>query len=234
MTIKKHHRKFSALVLFSVVILVLINACNPGSQQSTTPTAEPVLEQASEQSPAEIKIGYCPTMAPYVQALAETRPYVTPVLYDNSAVAMQALQTGSVQAILIGRAAWSHELVENLRLVLLSDGLTLIVQQPGVIRYGDLEKVRIFTHEDRAAIQDLLPAQTDIIFFDDFDQMRAAMDGSVAVLLRWSQVSPVDNLLVPVDAAGLKIPGFRSPHFYYLAPNENALTLLLDSFDRDG
>jgi len=209
------HKKFFTAVVFCVMILTIILGCNP----------QP--EQTIQQPPPEIRMGYCPTMHPYVQNLAESHQEVIPVLYDNSAAAMQALQAGAVQAILIGRTAWAHELTTDLRLLLMSDGLTLIVQQPGFIRYEDVPKIRIFTHEDPAAVQSLIPIQTNVVYYDDFEQMIAEMDASVAVLLRWSQVSPTDNLLIPVDPSGLKTPAFRSPHLYYMAPMEETLTSLL-------
>ena len=216
----QHNQKY-IVVMLVLMILSLISGCNPQA------------EQMIEQSLPEIRIGYCPTMHPYVQELAENDEHVIPILYDNSAEAMQALHTGLVEAIIIGRAAWEHELTEDLRLLLMADGLTLIVQQPGFIRYEDLPRIRIFTLEDSEAIQSLIPVQDNVIFYDDFDQMLADMGRSAAVLMRWSQVSPVDGLLIPVDPTGLKIPGFRSPHLYYLAPMESTLSPLLNAQSAD-
>jgi hypothetical protein len=229
-TIKKNIMLASCYGLLSLFIL---SACQPNPEPIAQPSAVQTVEQSIEQPQTEILIGYCPTMAPHVQALVEHHPYLVPRRFDNSATAMGALQTGQVQAILIGRKAWENEHTDHLRLVLLSDGLTLIVQQPGVIRYEDLSRVRILTHESKTAIQDLLPTGTNIIHYDDYDQMRTNLDGTVALLLRWSQVLPTDNLLVPVDQAGLKIPAFRSPHFYYLAPMEETLSPLLTALSAD-
>lgn len=218
----KIHSHFGNItILVGLMILLILNGCNPQAEQN------------SEQSLPKIKIGYCITMEPHVQSLAEAHQNVIPVLYDNSAAAMQALHAGNVQASLIGRNAWEHELTEDLRLLLMADGLTLIVHQPGFIRYEDLSRIRIFTLEDPAAIQSLIPVQDNVIFYDDFDQMLADMGRSAAVLLRWSQVSPVDGLLIPVDMAGDKIPGFRSPHLYYLAPTEATLSFLLTALSPD-
>jgi hypothetical protein len=165
-----------------------------------------------------------------VQALAKTHQNVTPIRYENSAIAMDALHAGVVQAILIGRPARDHELTDDLRLLLVDDGLTLIAQHPGVIRFEDLPKIRIFTQEAEADFQDLIPVRINVVYYDDYNQMLADMDGSVAVLVRWSQVSPDDNLLIPVDTAGLKVPAFRSPHFYYLDALEADLTPIRNGF----
>lgn len=214
----------------SLLSLIVLSACQPKPEHIADPSVAQAVEQSSEQPQAEILIGYCPTMAPHVQALVEDHFYLVPRRFDNSAVAIGALYTGQVQVILIGRRAWENEHTDHLRLVLLSDGLTLIAQQPGAIRFEDLSQVRVLTHERKAAIQDLIPPGTNIIHYDDFDQMRADLDGTVALLVRWSQVLPTDNLLVPVDQAGLKIPAFRSPHFYYLASMEENLASLLAAF----
>ncbi len=216
----QHNQKYIVVILV-LMILSLISSCNPQAEQNI------------EQALPEIRIGYCLTMDPHVKNLAEAHQKVIPVLYENSAAAMQALQAGNVQAIVIGRSAWEHEIVEDLRLLLMADGLTLIVQQPGFIYYEDLPRIRILTHEDPTAIQSLIPVQNNVIFYDDFEQMLADMDASVAVLLRWSQVSPSDNLLIPVDPTGIKTPGFRSPHLYYLAPMETTLSPLLTAWSED-
>jgi hypothetical protein len=217
----------------ALLTLIVLSACQPITEQSSEPPTEEIIQPASEQPPTEIHLGYCPTMAPHVQAFIADHPSLVPQRFDNSALAMRALLAGQVQAILIGRSAWENERTDQLRLVLLSDGLTLIVQQPGAIRYEDLSRVRILTHESKAAIQDLLPPRTNIIHYDDYDQMRSALDGTVALLVRWSQVTPMDNLLVPVDQAGLKIPAFRSPHFYYLASMEEKVAPLLAAFSSE-
>jgi hypothetical protein len=218
---------------FGLLYLIILSACQPKPEPIAEPSVTQAAEQSNEQPQAEILIGYCPTMASHVQALVADQPYLVPRGFNNSALAMGALHAGQVQAILIGRRAWENEDLDQLRLVLLSDGLTLIVQQPGSIRFEDLSRVRILTHESRAIIQDLLPPGTNIIHYDDYNQMRTALDGTVALLLRWSQVSPTDNLLVPVDQAGLKIPAFRSPHFYYLVSMEENLAPLLAAFSSE-
>jgi len=214
-----HNHFGSITIVAGIMILLILVGCNPQA------------EQKIEQTLPEIRIGYCITMEPYVQSLAEAHQNVIPILYDNSAAAMQALYAGDLQASLIGRRAWEHETVEDLRLLLMDDGLTLIVQDPGFIRYEDLAKIHILTSEDQTAVQPLIPNLTNVVFYDNFDLMLSDVNASVAVLLRWSQVSPTDNLLIPVDPTGLKTPDFRSPHFYYLAPTEATLSPLLTSAD---
>jgi hypothetical protein len=219
MTITITRVKHSMKIISALVIsfIVLISACQPN------PAA--VIEQHLE----TVKVGYCPTMQPHIQALMSTHQSIIPELYDNSAAAMQALYEGQVQAILIGRTARQNELSDQLRLVRLVDGLTLITHQPGVIRFEDIPKITLLTCEDEAAIADLIPVRFNVVYFDEFDQMLVNFDATVAVLLRWSQVSPVDNLLVPVDAAGNKVAGFRSPHFYYLDAHEAALAGIINT-----
>lgn len=199
------------------MILALSSACNPKP------------EATGEQPLVEVKLGYCPTMQLHAQALAQTHKNVTLQQYENSGVALEALKVGQAHAVLIGRVAWQHEHTQDLRLVRLADGLTLIAQHPGVIHFEDLPKIRILTHEPEAAIQDLIPVRINVVYYEHFDEMRAAMDGSTAVLLRWSQVSLTDNLAIPVDGAGNKMSGFRSPHFYYLAAMEETLAPLLNA-----
>jgi len=204
--------------IFGLAILTILSAC------------QPKLETDLEVSISEISIGYCPTMAPYVQNLAETYTNLTLTRFDNSARALQALQAGQVQAVLIGRIAWQNELSESLRLVRLADGLTLIARQPGFIAYEDLSRLNILTTERESAAQSLLPDEAVVTYYSDFDQMMADLDASAGVLLRWSQVTPVDSLLTPVYGTGNKMPSFRSPHFYYLAPMEEKLAPLLTTF----
>lgn len=205
------------LIVLMVIILALFSACAPNP------------EATDEQHLAEVILGYCPTMQPHAQAIAGAHQNVTLQRFENSGAALAALKAGQVHAILIGRIAWQQEHNDDLRLVRLVDGLTLIAQHPGVIRFEDLPKIRIFTHEAEAAIKDLIPVRINVIYYDRYDEMRKALDASAAVLVRWSQVTPTDNLLIPVDGTGNKISGFRSPHFYYLNAMKTTLTTLLDA-----
>jgi hypothetical protein len=217
MIMKKNLYHSTAWLALLVMILALLGACNPKP------------EATGDQPLMEIKLGYCPTMQPHAQALAQAHQNVTLQQYENSGVALNALKAGQVQAVLIGRVAWQHEHTDDLRLVRLADGLTLIALHPGVIRFEDLPKIHILTHEAETAIQDLIPVRINVVYYEHFDEMRAAMEGSVAVLLRWSQVSLTDNLVIPVDGAGNKIAGFRSPHLYYLDAMDEVLAPLLNA-----
>lgn len=207
-----------SVMLVSIVLLTLaMSGCksNPGT------TAEP--------TPSVIMIGYCPTMKPHVEDLVERHQNLEPVPYKNSFLAMQGLQAGEVQAILIGRSARQEELSDDLQLIRLNDGLTLISSNPGAILYDDLFRITVLTSEEDSAAENVLPDGTHIKYYQDFDQMLSEMDASVGVLLRWSQVSPDHNLLIPVDHFGYKVTDFRSPHFYYLGSEAELMEPLLNS-----
>lgn len=212
------NRKLGFLITFLLTGILILSSCQAGSGPEIT-----------EDQP-EIRVGYCQTMTPYIQELADAHTNLTTVLYENSAAVMQAIHDGEVQGGMIGRAAWPHEISENLRLTRLIDGFMLIAPSPGFILYENLQWVPIMAHENEIEAPKVLPEGTQITTYPDYDQLFSAWDGSAAVMLRWSQMSPNFSLLIPVDSQGNKIIDFRSPHFYYLSESESALNSLLETF----
>ena len=98
-------KSYQFISVIGLILMIGLGGCKPGPSQ------------ASELMPTNIMIGYCPTMTPYAQELANNHQNLNVVQYPNSAAAMQALHAGKVHAILIGRAAWDNEINNNLRLV---------------------------------------------------------------------------------------------------------------------
>jgi len=215
------------LVMRLLTALLIIPLMSCASIIETRP--DPVTETKMP----KIKIGYCPTMMPLIENMVENAKNLIPVHYDNAAMAMQALKAGDVHAVLIGRIVWEHEILDNLQLVRLEDNLTLIAARPGWILYDDLVQLTLMTSEEETQVRDLLPMGTSIAYYQDVDQMISEMDSSRAILLRWSQVLPSYNLLIPLDARGNKVPEFRSPHLYYLNLEEAIVTALIDVLSAD-
>lgn len=214
MTLKKPG--LGRIVLIMGVLLFFLSGC------------QPALEAENPSALFEIQIGYCPTMQAFMNDLAERHPEVRIVEFPNSSAALEALRSGSVHAVVIGRIAWEGEIADDVRLVRVEDGLTLIAAQQGVILYENLRLVPILTIEAASEVENLLPEGTTVRYFQNFDEMASELTGSVAVLLRWSQVVSGHNLLIPVDELGDKISSFRSPHLYYSDDDHQFLSPLIE------
>jgi hypothetical protein len=210
------NKKIFILVLSFLIVGMLI-ACKPPSSEASNPTHEPII------------LGYCPTMTPYVESLVESGYPVNAVQFENSMRAIEALNAGAVQSALIGRTARDFEIGEGIGLVRIKDGYTLIAQTQGGIPYEALSLVRILTMEENRDAAEILPPGTAITYYQDFDQMLSEMDGNSAVILRWSELPPAYQLLIPFDGQGNKIPEFRSPHLYYAEGSELNFTQMIDT-----
>lgn len=203
--------------LLLLSFMILIGACTPQVKLKPDVTKPPVM------------IGYCPTMRPYVELLLQSHDALIIIQYDSAAQVMQALNSGIIHGAIIGRVAREDEINEGISLIRLADGYTLIASDQSIIRYEDLQKIPILTTAEKKDVDKLLPEVTDITYYQDFDNMLSEMGRSEAVFLRWSEVSPIQNLLIPVDRQGLKVALFRSPHFYYWQDSGVDLSSILEA-----
>ncbi len=205
------------LGLLGILMVAAFGGCKPLGEQDKSSTALP------------ITLGYCPTMTPYVQSLVDAGLPINALPFENSMRAVEALNAGTVQAALIGRTAREHESGEGIGLVRIKDGYTLIAQAPGGIPYEALPLIRIMTLEENQDAAAILPPGTSLAYYQNFDRMLADLDGVSAVMLRWSELPPSYQLLIPFDEAGNKVPEFRSPHLYFDEASELDFTQLIDT-----
>lgn len=75
----------------------------------------------------KIKVGYCPTMLPYVAEL-QSDGLVKLIAYDSSQEALQGLQNKKVDLVVIGRKAKNQEIITNVSFNQLDERATTLVK----------------------------------------------------------------------------------------------------------
>lgn len=196
-------KHFHKLFLYLLIIGFIFSGCRVETEQQVTLTPTPIL------------IGYCPTMKPFISDLLENHNELSAIEFNNAAMALQALNSGAIQAAVVGRIAHQNEVDDDIRLIRVKDGYTLVTKNQSMILFEELKNINIFTLEETSEIQKMLPQDIVITQYQDTEQIFSELTESTAILLRWSEVPASYQLLIPVDMQGNKIPDFRSPHFYY-------------------
>jgi len=215
-------KHITALVL---VFFVLTGCASPLASQ---PTPQPATSVQTTPDLPVLRIAYCPTMSEEIASLMAIDPALQPMPFPNAASAIQALHGGQVDLIVIGRNVHAHESPQELAIIQLRAGYTLITERQRVVSQADLAGITVHTALPANTASSLLPAGTRLITHPNLeDAINAGL--ASAVLLGWDQVEPWHQLLIPLDAQGNKVASFRIPFLVYQAARAAELVNLLDA-----
>lgn len=208
-----------------LLLLVLAGCAAPMASQPVpgSPTAALV-----NSSPLIFYMGYCPTMAEEAGRMAAIDPSLQSVLFPNAASAIQALHGEQVDLIVIGRNVHVHESPQELAIIQLRAGYTLITERQRAVSQADLSGMTVHTALPANTASSLLPAGTRLITHPNLEDATNAGLSS-AVLLGWDQVETWHQLLIPLDEQGKKVASFRAPFLVYQAARAAELVNLLDA-----
>ncbi len=157
-------------------------------------------------------LGYCPTMSDLAKDIASKNSYVSLQPFDYTAEALQALNDGDVDLVLVGRLANGNE-VNNPFEKQLRQGLTLVGREKRLMHISQLKDSRIHTAADEKLASEYLPNTEKLIFHESTESaIREGMDD--IVLIDWNDYADSLGLVIPVDNAGNKIEKFRIPVIY--------------------
>ncbi|MFP4523832.1 MAG: hypothetical protein ACLFO2_00755 [Candidatus Woesearchaeota archaeon] len=185
-----------AAFLVGVAVLLLVAGCDD--------------EVGAPEEP--VTLGYCPTMSGLAERVASENPVVSLRPFDFTAQALQGLNDGLVDAVLVGRPAREGELDDAFE-KRLGTGLTLVGRQKRLISVAELGRSRIHTAADEGLARDYLPPTAEVVFHDSVESaLREGLDEMV--LVDWDEYSDGLRLVIPVDAAGRKVERFRLPVLY--------------------
>lgn len=197
-------KKHIAMAVISVMILILIVLVVRPSLKSQV-----VL---SENHDEPVMLGHCPTMSGIAQEVAAKNPHVSLVPYNFTAQALQSLNEGVVDAVLVGRLAEENEIGKAFERQL-RGGLTLIGKEKRLISIDELRRSRIHTYVTKEQAEGYIPNIEDAVFHDSLES--AVKDGiDDIVLIQWSDFSDEFELIIPVDGNLNKIEMFRIPVLY--------------------
>ena len=167
-----------------------------------------------------VPIGIIPPIRWY---LSQSETFFEFHLFPDEEQAVKALERGFVDGIIIDRRLYPGEYPESWNELILIDGLTLVkFRGEAVIRYEDLEHVRINTYLEEEGIEEeikkLLPDPDVVFFHGDINRASSfALANDEPVLIRWSDMHVMDGfrLLIPVDENHRRIQKFRTPVLYF-------------------
>ncbi|MFP4423951.1 MAG: hypothetical protein ACLFP2_01840 [Candidatus Woesearchaeota archaeon] len=192
-----------------MIVLMIVGLLLAGCANKDT-TSDAYIN-GSEQVKNEITLGYCPTMAELAEDMAENNN-VSLKPFGSTSQALQALNNGQVDVILVGRLAGGHEVgaVHEKRL---KEGLTLVGKEKRFIHADELLQSTVHTAEEKEIVKTYLPDNEDVVFHESTEN--AINEGiDEIVLINWTDFSDEFGLVIPADSTGQKIEKFRIPVLY--------------------
>ncbi|MFW6450412.1 MAG: hypothetical protein ACOCZ6_05140 [Nanoarchaeota archaeon] len=192
-------KKYS-MALMVVGILILLAGCGEND------TGNLVSQTANE----KISLGYCPTMEDRAEKIADNND-VKLKPYDYTSQALQALNNGQVDVVLVGRLAGKNE-VGDVYEKRLKEGLTLAGREKQFIHVNELQQRKVHTTANKELAGKYVPEENLILH----NSTQAAINDGIddLVLINWTDYSDELELVIPVNNAKQKIEKFRIPVLY--------------------
>ncbi len=196
--------KTNTVILLSVVALFLVTA-------GIVFVQKPAIEQeAKVEEP--ITLGYCPTMSGIAKEIASKNNNVSLKAYEFTSQALQSLNNGEINVVLVGRLAKENEIEDAFKKTL-REGLTLVGKEKRAISLAELHHNRIHTYVSEELARKYVPETTEIIFHDSKEL--AIKEGiNELILIQWSDFQENLELVIPLDEKQNKIEKFRIPVLY--------------------
>lgn len=155
-------------------------------------------------------LGYCPTMQPVAEKIADNNEYIVLVAQQSSAQVLQALHNNDIDVALIGRKARQDErLSANERI--LEEGYTLVTAKKKFIQEEELAGIKVHTALAQDIAEQLLPGSE--IVLHPTTQEAVANGLAEAVLINWNEYNDQYALLVVMQGSQ-KAQRFRTPILY--------------------
>ncbi len=163
----------------------------------------------------KISIGYCPTMEPYAIKLAKVLTDFNIENLGGAANALHFLQSGQIDAVLIGRKAKQREINKSIYEKILKKGITLINSTRRFINEEDLPAIQIHTALSKEIVQNTTLANNKILYYNTlYEALDSVKNEKDALLIDWDYWHDDFELLIPINTYG-KSPQFRTPILYY-------------------
>lgn len=157
-----------------------------------------------------ISLGYCPTMKPLAEKIANTNENILLVEQSSSAQALQELNNHKIDVALIGRKAEQNE-IQSVNERMLGQGYTLVTNTKKFIQENELTNIKVHTAIEESIANQMLPT-TEIIFYST-TQEAISQGLQEAVLIDWNEYKDEFELLVILNGMD-KSDKFRIPILY--------------------
>ncbi|MGM5482673.1 MAG: hypothetical protein ACQESF_04385 [Nanobdellota archaeon] len=158
----------------------------------------------------KVVIGFCPTMSDLAKNIQKKNNKVSLRNFASTSSAISALNSGSVDVILVGRLAKSYELDAYEKR--LRKGFTLVGHEKKFISRSELEDSIVHTAAKKEKVKEYLPIKTKVVYYDSVEE---AINYGLEelVLINWNDYTDELDLVIPVVGSD-KIEKFRIPVMY--------------------
>lgn len=174
-------------------------------------------------TPKIVRLGYCPTMKPIAEKIAENNENIVLVKQPNSAQTLQALSV-NIDIALIGRMAKGRE-IQSTNRKMLGKGYTLVTDVKRFVQENELSEIKIHTAIEENIAKQMLP-NSELIFYKTTQEAISQGLGET-VLIDWNDYEDEYELLVVMKGMK-KVEKFRIPVLY--SENYNLEELRVEFF----
>ncbi len=172
-----------------------------------------------------ITVGYCPTMGRYAKKISAENEAIKLEIFSSASVALNALELGLIDAVIIGRAAYPYEIGPRTKETRLRSGYTLVGNERALIDREELNNIEIHTYLTREKVQEQLSKDANIVTHESKDE--AIETGlNKALLIPWEDYKPPYELIIPVNSDGSKVEEFRAPVVYHNKLEEGHINII--------
>ena len=159
------------------------------------------------------KIGFCPTMQPYVDSISSKVDEVEMIEYGSAAQVLSLLYNGDLDGVLIGRIASKFETDNETNFIRFKEGITLAFKTKYALPEEQLKQVDVMTYLKPEQVEHLKHFFNQIIYLETLDKC-LEHNLEVPVLVDWNDFRDDFQLLIPMNNFG-KTQEFRAPVLYY-------------------
>lgn len=212
------------MLLLLVVFIVIAAALGSYSSADDLTEEETGLERnLNESSSLAVQVGTCPSMKPFIDELSLDELEHIP--FQSTGEALYHLSQGNVDAVIVGRLAFSHELSNNHNEYILRDGHTFVAQSRMEIPFPLPDELIIHTALHESIVEEIIPNHEVTYHESDTSAFQSLNQGEV-LLINWNDFQPHYELAVVVFPDGTKPYHFRLPTIYYADIDESILERL--------
>lgn len=201
---------YIGVTILIIISLLLIFSENLFGQGTEKPITSSIDQNSTELKEETIKIGYCPSMKSIAEKTSIENSNIILIEKSNSAHALQDLNKGEIDIILIGRLAKEHEKTDMTEKIL-RYGYVLVTDRKQAITINQLLLLTVHTALDKEMAEEILP-NVNIVYHNSTTQA-ISNDFNEGVLINWDEFIDDYELLL-VYNGNVKLEKLTLPTLY--------------------
>ena len=193
------------LALLIILVMFIVVASWLGTQTASQENITNVQESSV------MRIGTCPSMAPFVDELALDS--IEHIAYSSTAEALHALSKGNINGAIVGRLAFTHEIPPYITEHNLREGYTLVSHSRMNLPYPIPSHIVIHTALSPEEAEMIIPSHP-FILHETNAQAYSSLSRDEVMLIDWVDFSDKYELVIVSFPDGTKPYQFRLPTLY--------------------